>query len=678
MGRKIWNVSQVNKKYAMEVSQNLDIDPFAALLLTSRGICDYDEIEEFFFDDFDFSDPFEFKDMDKAVERIELALSKGEKIAIYGDYDADGVTSTALLYLYFESIGANVTYYIPNRNSEGYGLNKNAVKKLYDEGVNLIITVDNGISALSEAQYIYELNMELVVTDHHKVGQTLPKAYAVVDAHRSDCESGFKHLSGVGIAFKLLCALSGGEYEDILSKYSDLITIGTIGDVVSLTGENRAIVKMGLKKINSNALCGVDALKKSAGVYDKKLNSTSVAFSLVPRINAIGRVENAKEAFKLLISDKIEEAISIATKIEKANAERQNLEHTIMQEALKQLSENTQMEYDRVLVFDGLNWHGGVIGIVASRLVERFGKPVIVITSDGIEAKGSGRSIEGFSLYDAVNSASHLLTHFGGHTLAAGFGLKSSNIEKFRKAINDYAKTVVMPFAVLNIDCKLKPQFISSDLIPVIESLEPFGSGNPQPLFGLYSLTLSGINPIGGNKHLRLSFTKDGTTVSALKFGMSDKDFPYVIGDTLDLAVRLEKNEYMGQTKVSVYIKEMRLSGTDDETYLNSVRLYERIKRNEAVSKEDAKKALPDREFVGKVYKYIKKNTFKKENTDLLCYRLSDDGSAACKVLMSIDILKELGVFEESDTEVKLTEMDGKVNLDNSNIMIYLKELCER
>ena len=675
MGRKIWNVSKIDKAYASEISQNLDIDPFAALLLVSRGICEYDEIEEFFSDEFDFCDPYELKDMDKAVERIERAIEGGEKIAVYGDYDADGVTSTAVLYLFFEKMGADITYYIPDRNTEGYGLNKDAIRELSEKGVNLIVTVDNGISAIEEAEYIYENGMELVVTDHHKAGKILPRAEAVVDAHRYDCESTYKHWSGVGIAFKLLCALTDGDCEYVLKTYADIITLGTIGDVVSLTGENRAIVKYGLSKINNFSSPAVEALKKTAGVNDKKLSATSVAFTLVPRINAIGRVEKAEEAFRLLISDSTQNAELLADKIEKANAERQRLEHIIMEEAEKQLSENPLMEFDRVLVFDGLDWHGGVIGIVAARLVERFGKPVIVITSDGIEAKGSGRSIEGFSLYDCIESAAYMLTHFGGHTLAAGFGLKSEDIERFRKAVNDYAKTVEMPFATVDIDCKLRPQYISSDLLPVIEGLEPFGAGNPQPLFGLYGMTLSGISPIGGGKHLRLTFTKDGATITALKFGMTQSELPYRTGDTLDLAVRLEKNEYMGQVKVSVYIKEMRMSGTDDETYLKSVRLYEKVKRKETVSPKEAKAVLPDRAFVGEVYKFIKKNPFKKEYTDILCYRLCDDGSSAAKVLMSIDILKELSVFEETEGEIRVSPVENKVNLESSELMIYLRNL---
>ena len=678
MGRKKWCVAKTDKDFASKLSSQFDIDPFAALLLVSRGIVDESIIEDFFSEDYAFCDPFELADMDKAADRIERALETGEKIAIYGDYDADGVTSTALLYLYLEMIGANVTYYIPDRNTEGYGLNKTAIKALCEKGVNLIVTVDNGITAIEEAEYIYELGMQLVVTDHHKVGAKLPRAEAVVDAHRADCASTFKEWSGVGIAFKLACALSDGEYEDILDSYSDIITIGTIGDVVSLTGENRAIVKHGLRKINYSGNCGVDALKSSAGVSEKHLSASSVAFTLVPRINAIGRVEKAEDAFRLLISDSAEDASALSAKIEQANAERQRLEHLITDEAEKQLLENPQMIYDRVLVFDGLDWHGGVIGIVAARFVERFGKPCIVITSDGIEAKGSGRSIEGFSLYDAIGSCSSMLTHFGGHTLAAGFGLKSTDIENFRKAVNDYAKTVQMPFAAINIDCRLRPEFISADILPVIDSLEPFGAGNPQPVFGLFSMTLVSAATIGSGKHLRLTFTRGNTTVTALKFGMTVQEFPYLPGDVLDLAVRLEKNEYMGQVKASVYIKEMRMSKTDDEIYLNSVRLYEKIKRGDRLLSSEAKEALPDRKFVADVFRFIRNAGVWKHECDVLCYRLGDDGSSACKVLVSIDVLCELGIFKKEGNEITVYDTSVKVNLDNSKLMAHLKALAEK
>ncbi|MCM1545129.1 MAG: single-stranded-DNA-specific exonuclease RecJ [Ruminococcus sp.] len=676
MSRKKWCVSSVDKDKASEISAEYGIDPFSALLLVARGITESEQIEDFFADDYAFSDPFEIKDMDKAVDRILSAIDGGEKIAIYGDYDADGVTSTSILFLFLEIIGADVTAYIPDRNAEGYGLNIGAIDKLHEQGISLIVTVDNGISAIPEAEHIAELGMDLVVTDHHKVGSRLPKAVAVVNPHRKDCQSTFKDFAGVGVAFKLICALSDGEHEEALDSFADLVTIGTIGDVVPLIGENRALVKYGLRKINNGASCGLDTLRESCINSGKRLNATSVAFSLVPRINAVGRVEKASEAFRLLISDSSEEAVRLCEKIEAANAERQRLEHIITTEAENQLLEYPERIYDRVLVFDGQDWHGGVIGIVAARFVERFGKPCIIITSDGEDAKGSGRSIEGFSLYDAINSCSPMLTHFGGHTLAAGFGIKSADIDAFRKAVNDYAKTVEMPFAKVDIDCRLRPEFISADILPVIDSLEPFGAGNPQPLFGLFSMKLLGVQPIGGGKHIRLTLSRNNTNITALKFGVSADKFPYVKDDVIDLAVRLERNEYMGEVKASIYIKDIRMSGTDDEKYLKSVRLYEKIKRGDRLLQKEAAFAIPDRKFVAEVYRFICANGGWCFDTDVLCYRLGDSGANACKVLVSIDVLCELGIFKRQGEEITVANTSVKVNLDDSELLRYLKSLA--
>lgn len=675
MARRKWCVSHIDKEKASELSAACGIDPFASLLLVSRGITEKEQAEEFFSENVSFCNPFSIKDMDKAVERINLAIEKNEKIAVYGDYDADGVTASSLLYLFLEMLGADVVCYIPDRESEGYGLNVKAVETLALDGVNLIVTVDNGISAISEAKRIKELGMSLVVTDHHKVGSVLPEAAAVVDPHREDDECVFEDWAGVGVAFKLICALSDGESEEILENFADLIAVGTIADIVPLTGENRAIVKKGVQKINAGENVGIKALRKVSGNEDRILSANSVAFSVVPRINAIGRIERADKAFELLISQNEERANEIAHEVDLANAKRQELEQQITLEAQKQLEENPQMIFDRVLVFDGEGWHGGVIGIVAARFVDKFLKPCIVITGDGENAKGSGRSIEGFSLYDAINSVSDLLTHFGGHPLAAGFGIASKDIPQFRKRINEYAKTVQMPFATVQLDCRLKPQFISAELIPLIESLEPFGAGNPQPLFGLFDMTITSVQPLKGGKHIRLNLTKENANITALKFSTPFDSFPYRRGDRVDLAVRLEKNEYMGQTKVSIYIKDIRMSGTDDEKYLRSVRLYEKIRRKETVRPEHAALAKVDRAFVASVYRFLKNEGGFCGDSDILCYRLGDDGSSACKVLMSIDILCELSILKKEDGKILLFNTDKKVNLQDSRLMAYLEEI---
>lgn len=677
MSRKKWCVSALDKELASDIAEEYDIDPFCSLLLVSRGITDDSEIFDFFSKECRLSDPFEIKDMDKAVERIREAIDKKEKILIYGDYDADGVTSTALLYLYLKSENADVITYIPDRNSEGYGLNLDAVKEIGEKGVNLIITVDNGISAFNEAEYISALGMDLVITDHHKASHTLPKAVAVVDPHRYDCPSEFKLWAGVGVAFKLVCALSDKSTDELLDLYSDIVTIGTIGDIVSLTGENRSIVKHGLRTISKSTRPGVKALKKIAGVDGKAINATTVAFSIVPRINAIGRISSAEDAFRLLVSESEGSALPYAQMVDSSNVARQDIEKIISGEAEAQIRNNPDMLYDRVLIFSGENWHGGVIGIVAARLTQKYGKPCIVITDDGKEAKGSGRSIEGFSLYDAINSASHLLNHFGGHTLAAGFGLDSENIDEFKRAIQNYAKTVEMPFATVDLDCRLKPEFISADVLDVISELEPFGAGNPQPIFGLFGMTITSLQPIGGGKHIRLNLKRGNATVTALYFGITISDFPYNEGDLVDLAVRLEKNEYMGQTKVSIYIKDIRMSGTDDEKYLKSVRLYEKLRRREKLSEKQINFITPTRQNIADVFRFIRNNKGWKHDTDVLCYRLSSDGSDACRVLVAIDVLEELGILKKNGNEIKLADTECKVNLDDSRLLRYLKSISE-
>ncbi|MBQ7005141.1 MAG: single-stranded-DNA-specific exonuclease RecJ [Clostridia bacterium] len=673
MSRKHWCINEIDKTLACSVADEFDIDPFAALLLVSRGITDGEKISDFFDNDAMLSDPFTFIDMDKAVERINRAIDCDEKIAVYGDYDADGVTATALLCEYLEMNGCDVVPYIPDRNGEGYGLNCNAVRSLCESGVSLIITVDNGISAHSEAEYIKQLGMDLVITDHHKVGETIPEAVAVVNPHRSDCPSDFKHFAGVGVAFKLVCALCGDD-EQALSMFADLVTIGTVGDIVSLTGENRLIVKKGLEMLENGSSLGIEALKEIAGVSGKTLTCSSVAFSLVPRINAMGRMGHASKALELLLCDNESLARSLAKEIDFANVRRQETEREITLQAQKQIEENPEMLNNRVLIFSGENWHSGVIGIVAARLVQKYGKPCLVITDDGTEAKGSARSIDGFSLYECISSAKHLLTHYGGHVLAAGFGMESRNLDEFKKAVEDYAKTVDMPFARIELDCRLRPEFISSEILSVIDALEPFGAGNPQPVFGLFGMTLTGIQPIGSGKHLRLTLKKGTTTLTGLLFGVTQEDFPYVQGDIIDLAVKLERNEYMGQVKVSIYIKEIRMSRTDDLLYLKSRRLYEKILRGDRLSKKEADFALPERQQLADVFRFIRNSGGWKFDTDVLCYRLGGDGSNACKVLLCIDVLCELGIFRKEGESVIPDNMQNKVNLEDSSLIQYLKK----
>ena len=675
MKRKQWLVLPSDKDLTADIAEQYDIEPFLAHLLVSRGITDEFEVEDFCFDTAMLSDPFELRDMDKAVERINQALEKGEKIAVYGDYDADGVTATALLTLYFKSLGVKVKTYIPDRNAEGYGLNMKAVKSLCEEGIQLIITVDNGISAFREAEYIKELGMDLVITDHHKAGDTIPEAVAVVNPHRQDCFSSYKDFCGVGVAFKLICALNEGDDEEMLSRYADIVTVGTIGDVMNLTGENRKIVKAGLELINKGSNPGIQALKEVSSMNGKSLSSTSVAFSIVPRINAIGRMSHAGKALELLLCENYEEAVQAAREIDLSNTARQEKEREIILEVQKQIKANPEILNERLLIFSGENWHGGVIGIVAARLVGAYGKPCMVITDDGVEAKGSARSIEGFSLYDAISSAAPLLEHYGGHVLAAGFGMKSENLDTFKTAMYEYAKQVEMPFASNIIDCRLRPEVVNADILPLISSLEPFGQGNPQPVFGLFGVEISSVQSIGGGKHLRLNIRKNGSSLTAVFFGETTDKFPYKAGDKVDLAVRLERNEFQSQVKVGIYIKDIRMSGTDDLKYLRSVRLYEKLMRREVLTKKQAEYLQITRQEVAEVYRYLKKNGGYTGDLDVLCYRLEDDGAAACKIMLAVDILEELGILKKDKDSITLADTEKKVSLDNSALLGYVRGL---
>lgn len=477
MRRKKWVVAKTNKDLAASTAQELSIDPLAALLVTSRGFDDINSIGEFFDPDAPLSlDPFSIKDMDLAAERINRAIDDFELICVFGDYDADGVTATALLYSYLEARGANVIRYVPDRLTEGYGLNIAALEQLAESGVKLIVTVDNGVSAVKEAARAKELGVSLVITDHHKVGDELPEADAVVDPHRPDCPSGFKEMAGVGVAFKLVCALEGAEEDMLLAEYGDLVALGTIGDVVTLTGENRIMVRRGLRMMNEEPRPGISALAEAAGCADKPFTASSAAFTICPRINAAGRMGTAHKALDLLLCDDDDSAQLLAEEINQLNIQRQRTETEIFAQAAAAIESNPAVRDGKIIVVDGEGWHQGVVGIVAARITERYGRPSVVISRDGENAKGSCRSIEGFSIYDAIESVSDCLEHFGGHTLAAGVGLRSENIDEFRRRINEYAADKEMPFAVQRIDCRIQPASISLDMLSSLSLLEPFGA----------------------------------------------------------------------------------------------------------------------------------------------------------------------------------------------------------
>lgn len=674
-----WEVRPLDKERAAAFAQTYGVPFFLAMLMNIRGLDDAAHLREFLGEGEPLSDPFLLKDMDKAAARITRAVDNMEKIAVYGDYDADGVTSTAMLYSYLETRGADVIFYIPQREGEGYGMNIGAVEYLKEQGVSLIVTVDNGISSVQEVARANELGIDVVVTDHHRPQEILPDAVAVVDAYRPDDTSPYKHFSGVGIAFKLLMALEdgAGDVEDLLEAYSDLAAIGTIGDIVPLTGENRTLIRAGLERLSQSDRPGVQALLENAGIAGKALTSTNVAFTLVPRINATGRMGAPERAVRLLISGYEEEAEVLSEEICADNEERRRVEAEIAEAAFADIEAKGYMK-DRVVVVDGENWHHGVIGIVASRVTERCGKPCMIISRGETEAKGSGRSIEGFSLFEAICACGDLLIKFGGHPMAAGITLKPENIEAFRKRINQYAAEHFpqMPTQTVTLDCKLNPAALSVSMAQSLTQLEPFGNGNPQPVFGLFNMELSNVTPVGGGGHLRLTLEKNGAVITAMRFNTKPEELPYHIGDKIDLAVQLEAREFRGQPSLTVIVRDMKFAAFNTEKNIASLASFEKWQRGEVLSAEDKNRLYPDRACLAAIYRALR--TVNGKETDQVRFVLQFGKD------MTLGLFKTaLLVFEErglvhseiaDDTfTATLIETSGKTDITRSPVLLALQ-----
>ena len=674
-----WEVRPLDKERAAAFAQTYGVPFFLAMLMNIRGLDDAAHLREFLGEGEPLSDPFLLKDMDEAAARITRAVDNMEKIAVYGDYDADGVTSTAMLYSYLETRGADVIFYIPQREGEGYGMNIGAVEYLKEQGVSLIVTVDNGISSVQEVARANELGIDVVVTDHHRPQEILPDAVAVVDAYRPDDTSPYKHFSGVGIAFKLLMALEdgAGDVEDLLEAYSDLAAIGTIGDIVPLTGENRTLIRAGLERLSQSDRPGVQALLENAGIAGKALTSTNVAFTLVPRINATGRMGAPERAVRLLISGYEEEAEVLSEEICADNEERRRVEAEIAEAAFADIEVKGYMK-DRVVVVDGENWHHGVIGIVASRVTERCGKPCMIISRGETEAKGSGRSIEGFSLFEAICACGDLLIKFGGHPMAAGITLKPENIEAFRKRINQYAAEHFpqMPTQTVTLDCKLNPAALSVSMAQSLTQLEPFGNGNPQPVFGLFNMELSNVTPVGGGGHLRLTLEKNGAVITAMRFNTKPEELPYRIGDKIDLAVQLEAREFRGQPSLTVIVRDMKFAAFDTEKNIASLASFEKWQRGEVLSAEDKNRLYPDRACLAAIYRALR--TVNGKETDQIRF-VSQFGKDMTLGLFKTALL----VFEErglvhseiaDDTfTATLIETSGKTDITRSPVLLALQ-----
>ena len=556
---KKWEVCKENKNDIDKISKENGLSNLISSILASRGIIEKEEVREFLNPTrADFHDPFLMPDMEKAVDRILKAIQTQEKTIIYGDYDVDGITSITVLKKFLEERNLQVGEYIPNRLNEGYGLNKEAVKKIAEQGYKLIITVDCGISCIEEIKYATELGLEVIVTDHHEPAEELPKCLAVVDAKRKDNQYPFNQLAGVGVVFKLIQAISiklnldNREY----LKYLDIVCVGTISDIVPLVDENRVITKLGLKLVPISKNIGLRTLLASTGY--KEVNSTTISFGIAPRINACGRMGEEKEALRLFLTNDLHEAKEITERLNNYNLERQETEKRIFKQALEQIENGEKDKSCIVLGQEG--WHHGIIGIVASKVTDIYFKPSILICFEGEEGKGSGRSIPGFNLHDAVMNCDTYVEKFGGHSMAIGINVKRENFEKFKKEFEEYTQNShisdIIP--IIQIDKQVDIKKINIQDVNELKLLEPYGEGNKMPVFLIKNLKILSIRSLSEGKHIKLKLGIDNHMIDAIGFNMGEVADKYLIGDKVDIVGSLEVNQFGGNENIQVNLKDLR------------------------------------------------------------------------------------------------------------------------
>ena len=617
-----------------------------------------------------------FHGMTDAVSRIQGAIMMGERICVYGDYDCDGVTATTLLVSCLKDLGADVFFYIPNRFSEGYGMNNDAITLLKDKGTELIITVDNGISAAAQVDYALSLGIDVVVTDHHSIPQGPLPSVPTINPHLPQCPSRYKDVAGVGVAFYLCCALTGKTPEEMLKEYGDIVALGSVADVMPLAEDNRAFVIKGLEILKSDNLRpGMKALMEVAGVEQKNVSARTFGFGLGPRINAAGRMSDATDAVHMLLSDDYDFALEKANALDALNVERKSVEAEIMNEIDEILARFPEILNRRVIVVSGQGWHQGVIGIVAARLVERYGKPAVVFaTSDGIVAHGSGRSIPEISLIEAITEVGHRLVKFGGHSQAAGLTIKVDKLDAFATEIDlfCYDKYPVAPATSIYVDAELELHELTIGNIKSLSVLEPFGESNPSPLFVITGATVVDFDSLSNGKHTKVHFKKDQKNLSALYFHVAPGDFPYRENDVVDVLVQAEIGEYRGEEQLSVFVRDIKPHQFDAETVVKDFEVYNRHLRGQYW--DDCKKELllPTREDIATAFRFIKERGMTPTSAEMLF--ISNEGLSYPKTLIVLDVMQELGFLQTNKGNYLLGDVSTKRNLSDSQILKKLTD----
>ena len=559
---KKWQVYQVENDEVEKLQEKYKINKLLATILVNRGIMEEEQIEKFLKPKrSDFYNPYGMPDMNIAVERIMKAIENKEKTIIYGDYDVDGITSVTVLKSFLEERGLHVGVYIPNRLEEGYGLNKKAVEYIAEQKYSLMITVDCGISAVEEVEYANQLGIETIVTDHHEPGNELPNAIAVVDAKRKDNQYQCRNLAGVGVVFKLIQAIGikmGLEEKEYL-KYLDIVCIGTISDIVPLTDENRVIVKLGLKLVEQTRNLGLKSILQASGY--NKIDSVTISFGIAPRINACGRMGHQEEALNLFLSKDINEVNELTQKLNEYNKTRQEIEKTIYKDATTQIEEQGLANRNTIVLM-GKNWHHGVIGIVASKITEMYFKPSILLCEEDDLGKGSGRSIPGFDLYEALTECKESINRFGGHAMAVGINVKKDKLEEFKEKLEQISKekNIEEIVPILKIDAQISLDEINKEMVNSLKKLEPFGEENKNPLFVFKNLKIDSIRALSEGKHLKLTLKDNKNIVNAIGFNLGELANEYRIGDKIDVEGNLEINSFNGVDNIQINIKDLMKS----------------------------------------------------------------------------------------------------------------------
>lgn len=718
-----------NNPTTIEIAEKLDIKLPTAQLLVNRGYTTPEAAAIFLAKSGEMlHDPFVMKDMRKAVKKLSESVNEGKRIAIYGDYDVDGVTSVSILYMYLKKIGADVEYYIPSRIGEGYGMSEGSLTRLKEEGVEVIVTVDTGITAVEEAKFARELGITLIITDHHECHGDLPDAYAIVNPRQPDCEYPFKELAGVGVVYKFLCALEsernpGDELVNcvrrISSEYSDLVAIGTVADVMPIRDENRLIVSRGLSMIQNLPRPGLTELFHASdnnGKYGKapKISSGFIGYTVAPRLNAAGRIENASTAVELFLAGTRAEAEPIAKQLCEINRKRQIEENKIMDAAYERITEGHDFDRDPVIVLEDECWHHGIIGIVSSRITEKYGCPSILISfdkkggsfehtevdpsslSDDDIGKGSGRSVKGMNLVEALTYCRDLLEKHGGHELAAGLSIKRGNLEEFKKRINEYARECFskeMLTPVIEADCELLPEDLTMAQSDELYRLEPYGISNPVPAFVVRNMVISDISSVGGGRHTKLIVRRDNISLVAMCFRKTMAEVDLYPGDNVDILFNLDVNEFQNNKSLQFIVKDIALSDEQNKYEQTSHQVYSElwnyISKGEQLSVVPSSDTVPDRNDFAAVYNVLKHELHLEHEIFSLralehLLRMNGYRIGYVKLKFIIKVFQELNLIgvNEMDEEREIYKFNyifvkNKTSLDKSNIYRKLKSACQ-